>query len=249
VPYVELAGDNWSGVGFRDLSSFSPAHLPALAMWMRADRGISLNAGNVSAWNDQSSNARHATQGTAGAQPPWRSGSHASAINGRPVVDFDGTADYLAWGNVFTTLTGGGEIFVVARGNNDPPSVGAGALWFLGSDTLTSSVPFTDGVIYDAFGSTARKTTVNPTPSLAQPFIYNVTSVAGQWTSRLNGTQIHTTGTNTVGWTTAPTLGRGGNITLFFAGVVAEIIMTAGAMSTASRDSVLRYLRARYGIA
>jgi len=71
---------------------FLPTRLPGLVLWLRADLGITLNGGNVSAWADQSGNGNHATQGTAANQPLYVS----SGINGRPTVRFDGVNDVLS---------------------------------------------------------------------------------------------------------------------------------------------------------
>lgn len=70
--------------------SFSPLDLSP-ALWLRADLGVTLNAGNVSAWADQSGNGRHFTQGTAGAQPAW---SATGGPTGGPTVAID-TTHYL----------------------------------------------------------------------------------------------------------------------------------------------------------
>lgn len=47
----------------------SPVPGLPLALWLRADQGITLNGANVSQWNDQSGNGRHFSQGTSVAQP------------------------------------------------------------------------------------------------------------------------------------------------------------------------------------
>jgi len=62
--------------------------LGSLAWWVRADLGITIGTG-VSAWADQSGNAVNFTQGTGASQPTLV----ASAINGKPAVQFDGVDD------------------------------------------------------------------------------------------------------------------------------------------------------------
>src|SRR3954468_7142344 len=57
-----------------------------LRMWLKADAGVSLTAGRVSAWLDQSGNGVIASQTNSGNQPALIS----NAVNGRPVVRFDG---------------------------------------------------------------------------------------------------------------------------------------------------------------
>ncbi len=63
-----------------------------LLRWVEADLGITLNAGNVSDWADQSTNGRHLTQGTAANQPLYVA---SGGLNNEPYVDFDNANDFL----------------------------------------------------------------------------------------------------------------------------------------------------------
>lgn len=65
-----------------------PLTIPNLELWLRADLGVTLTAGKVSNWADQSghSPARDAVQATAGNQPVVT----ASSLNGKPGLTFDG---------------------------------------------------------------------------------------------------------------------------------------------------------------
>ena len=63
-----------------------------LLLWSRADLGVTLTSGVVSAWADQSTSANHWTQGTTANRPAVS----ASAINGKPAISFDGSNDFLA---------------------------------------------------------------------------------------------------------------------------------------------------------
>lgn len=65
------------------MGGFSPRSIQGLALWLEADRGITLDgSNNVSAWADQSGNVRHASQAT----PAYRPAYVTSAINGRPII-------------------------------------------------------------------------------------------------------------------------------------------------------------------
>ncbi len=63
-----------------------------LLRWVEADLGITLNAGNVSDWADQSTNGRHLTQGTAANQPLYVA---SGGLNNEPYVDCDNVNDFL----------------------------------------------------------------------------------------------------------------------------------------------------------
>lgn len=229
---------------------WSPLSLgSSLALWLRADLGVTLNGATVSAWADQSGNGRHATQTTAADQPAFRAAGDARGIGGNASVDFDGASDSLGFADVFSALATGAEIFFVGRLDLDPPTITTKTgLWTFGSSAESTHLPFTDGVVYDNFGSTARKAAGNPTPSLASPFLYGVKSVANEWTARVNGAQLYTTATSTVGWSATPNLGR--YLTnAYLDGVTSEVIMLTAAGATAgNRASVHAYIRSRYGI-
>lgn len=73
--------------------AFSPLDLPGLALWLDASdlSTITHDAGAVSQWDDKSPNGWHVAQGTGAAQPL----TGAATRNGRNVLVFDGTNDFL----------------------------------------------------------------------------------------------------------------------------------------------------------
>jgi hypothetical protein len=63
-----------------------------LRIWLDAGTGVTTNSSaQISQWSDQSGNTNHATQSTSSQQPLLI----MAALNGRPVVRFDGTNDLL----------------------------------------------------------------------------------------------------------------------------------------------------------
>lgn len=214
------------------------------AWWLRGD-SVVLNTTTVSQWTDISGNGRHWTQGSAPLQPTWV----ASAIGGQPGLSFAAAAQQeLVGPNLNALGLTGAETFIVFQANADPPATGVKCgFWRTESAASVAVVPFTDGIIYDGFGSTVRKTTVDPTPSLASPRIYSVISTATEWTSSLDGTQIFTTATNTVGWNTATRIGS--SVSNWFDGLMCEWLVYPAKLSTADRAKTIAYLKARYGIA
>lgn len=72
--------------------TFSPLDITGLTAWWRADLGITLNGGTVSAWADQSGNGNHLIQGTGSAQPTYNASGGA---NNQAFLAFDG-GDILA---------------------------------------------------------------------------------------------------------------------------------------------------------
>ena len=213
------------------------------ALWLDAADAdtITLNSGNVSQWDDKSTNNRHAAQATSTAQPIYAS----SVLNGFNVVRFDGTSDWLSGSMV--TGESAYSMFAVVKVNADPAASQArSGCWDFSSAEFVSHYPFTNGIIYDNFASSVRHTTVNPAPSLASWRIYNADSAAGNWTSRLDGTQLFTTATNTVGMPSSYAIGRGED--RWLDGDIAEFIVVPSVLSLSDRQKVEGYLAWKWGL-
>lgn len=237
-----------SGEGpFGGIAAAGPV-LTALQAWYKADSIVGLSDGAaVATWLDSSGNLRDASQGTPANRPIYKT----AIVNGLPIVRFAAaSAQWLDLPNFLTGFTAG-EIFIVVKAVADPPATGfTGGLWNLSADpTLNTHYPFSDGVIYDGFGATVRQSTVNPTPALTSWRVYNVTSQAGSWVSRLDGTQIFSTGTNVVGFPTNPRLGTSHDLTVNFDGDVAELLLFDVAIGATDRAQVQNYLNVKYALA
>lgn len=87
-----------------------------LLLWMRADKGITQQSGNISRWDDQSPAKMHATQDLSGQQPLFL----GDGFNGQPAVLFDGDDDSLQLGSGFSDFSQGLSMFgVFERGDAD----------------------------------------------------------------------------------------------------------------------------------
>lgn len=216
-----------------------------LKLWLKAD-SLALNDGDaVGTWADQSGNGNDATQGTAANKPTFKTG----LLNGWPIVRFDGTNDSLNLPN-FCSAFAEGEIFVVVKLAQVPTAVGKDGLYSFGTDALGDVYSFSgDNAIYDGFGSTARKSTGVPGPSLTAWRVYSVATRKGDWTSRLDGAQHFNTATNVVGFRTAPALGvalqTGAN---FLNGDMAEVLMFDHVLTPEERGGVLGALSDKYAL-
>lgn len=138
------------------------------------------------------------------------------------------------------------EIFVQLVNEYDTPTAANNTgIWTLGpaATNLVSHYPFSDGVIYEAFGTTVRKTVGNPSTLLTDRNVYNVASAPGEHTTRLNGTTLFTTATNAVAWASLPVFGRSydGTTYRYFRGSMGEIVLFAGALSSGDRALMLGY--------
>jgi hypothetical protein len=83
-------GNDWAPHGaHEELAGFAPTDIDGAVLWLRADRGITLDTG-VSAWANQVENARHLVQAATVSQPA------IGDIAGKAAIAFDGVNDNLA---------------------------------------------------------------------------------------------------------------------------------------------------------
>jgi hypothetical protein len=110
------------------MGGFSPLSLSP-ALWLRADQGLyqertgasattaaSADADPVGTWLDQSGNGRHATAAADSKRPTLK----LAIVNGKPVVRFDGSDDFLDFGELTTVRS---ACFVVKHADGSQDSV------------------------------------------------------------------------------------------------------------------------------
>ena len=205
----------------------------------------------VASFTDQSGLANHWTQSTSGAKPLYKT----NVINGLPALEFDGSDDCLTLGSNILSGATSGEVWILLAIDTDPPGASAqSGLWNMDGETInTCHYPFTDGTLYEAWGSTARKSTgVNPTPSLTGWRLYNVGSAASDYRIRLDGTEIYNTATNTFSGFTDGTiyLGRSAGLfgDIFLDGKIAAIVITDAVVNTTDRGTINDHFESVYGL-
>ncbi|MDP9116689.1 MAG: hypothetical protein M3O28_05415, partial [Actinomycetota bacterium] len=226
------------------VAAFDPSQLGGILQgWIKADSEASTDGSNVLP-TERSGSGLTITQATTALQPIFKT----NILNGLPAYRWDGATNVVNL-STLAALTAG-EVFVIIKAVADPHSTGTkSGLWHLGSEPTNGSLyPFTDGVIYDDFGTTVRKTVGNPTPSLAAWRGYNVISTSSEYTANLDGAQIFTTATNTPGFPAAPTLGKSLGA-FFFEGDIAELVLCNAKLSTTQRTSLKAYFNSKYGLA
>lgn len=185
---------------------------------------------------DRTGNARHVAQITAGVQP-------LAVLNGSvKAMRFDrGRHDFMSFANnTFDSLTTGAELFAVIRCADSSAS----AFGKFGSSAQEDYYIFSTDV-YSSFGSTTRHNAAYGAITLTDFNLVEVRSVAGEFTMRINGTQIHTTATNTVGWSSTPMLGKG----LVGTGASCDIadLIVAPPLNSTDRGTLRSYLSTTHG--
>lgn len=144
-----------------------------------------------------------------------------------------------------------GEIIIVLRCNADPSIAAHDGLWRIGSAASLSLYPWSsNGNIYDTFGTTVRKDNIVASPSLALWRVYRVVSKANDWRSYLDGALLHSTATNTVGFSSLPMIGRStdGSNNSFFNGRLESIYLYSTELTVDERSALRTQINNRTGL-
>lgn len=218
---------SWTGL-WQDTSGTTPA---------------TANGDPVRRWDDQSGNGNNATVGGVSQRPHLDTGT---TLNGHQTILFAAvSSELLSIPNVLGGLTAG-ELFLSIKVQNDPPGSGGatGIYHFDGSGTANSThYPWTDGHIYDKFGTTTRYDLGNPTPALTSWRIYNPHSGTNDWAAYLDNSLLFSSATNTVSFSTGPTIGvSSGSLTVYLDGWLSELIFYPSVLSSSDRTTTYNYM-------
>ncbi len=216
-----------------------------VSLWLDADDAstVLLNGTSVTNWLDKSGNGRHATQGTAANQPT----DTASGLNGKHVVRFDGTTDYLNVNLDFlasvshsafvvTKPTTYNNIYGAANGSAGASSLHVG---FASSTTYRMNYWGNDlsGTVSANFHAGAGNVLNYVWTTGAAKAIFANGSAEGT-----SGALAGTIGTMAGGGRLSNIVGQG-----YFGGDIAEVIMVTGTVSVATRQTFEGYLAHKWG--
>lgn len=231
--------------------SFDPTSVDGCALWLDAsDAGsFTYHSGSlISQWDDLSGEGHDATQSNSGLSPE-RTGTQ----NGLTTVVFGGEDNpgYLNFADVFSSLTAATFFITYALVEDPPTDVNDTGMFWFGTATTRSHHPYTDGIVYDGFGSTTRKDTGNPSTDMTAWNTYRVLTKSGEWTSWFDGTQFYTTATNTVGFKTACELGHAffpATTNYYLNGEVGEVLLYDNDISDDDAADIEDYLATKWGL-
>ncbi|WP_165920183.1 LamG-like jellyroll fold domain-containing protein [Chthoniobacter flavus] len=222
-----------------------------LMIWLKAGAGVTQGTGStVQHWSDVSGNGNDAVQTIGAAYPTAVTG----ALNGQPVVRFDGTSSYLKIPTSLTDFTAGVTAFVVAK----PTSAANYARFFdfgvgqASSNILLCRNGTSNDLLFDTF------TGGGASVQLAGPGV--LTTGVFQLLAASQGTTsaaVYKNGVK-VGSAAAPALQAIARATNYigksnwgatdplYAGDMAEILIYNRALSDAERQQVEAYLNQKY---
>jgi len=250
VTVTATTGTLSSQVVFTEVTGTIPVPSVGLVLWLEANVGISGTTGTpIANWPDESGSGNNATQSTGSNQPTLVN----NAVNGLPVVQFNGSSDSLSLPSFLTSETSG-EIFAVLKSATGS-GVNAG-LWQFGnyggnSSTISSTLyPNSAGHLMGDFGIAGASSPPPfdqgvPFQDITQFHIYEANAQSNLWESWINGLPLFESQSNSVGFTTLPTIGADHN-SHYFDGDLAEVIVYGRTLSASERQSVIGYLAQKY---
>jgi hypothetical protein len=229
---------------------WTPASLTGADLMLEASAGITLNGSNVSAWADQSGSGNHYAEATL--QPTY---SATDGPGGRATIRFPDLGSGLATAARLvgpTYASTAADMFIVARKLVSPGTVndGNGGIHeFQGAAATGTVAPYTDGLHYLSFATTARKDGIASPGSAASWFLQEIISAAGEYTARWNRSQYYTTGTNTVGWPASATrLGCTVAGASWWEGDISAVYKFSRKLTTPERAQVEAYILTKWGV-
>ncbi len=222
-----------------------------LKLWLRADAGVVTNpSGRVGQWLDQSPSLNHASQATLNSQPLFV----ANALNGKPVLRFDGVQDGLTGDH----LQGTGNVgiptaftsFLVYSHRTNVSEQVPVLIGTPGSYDETREYYIPDGqMAFSAWGNDYHSGFSIPTNQYRiWEFRMNTNKSELEFFDRTaSGSFTNATGTGGIGTPSAGYyIGGLGSETRNLKGDIAELIVYAGRLSETDRLAVEDYLFQKY---
>jgi len=189
-------------------------------------------------WQDLSGNGRHLTvNGT----PTFET----NELNGLPVVRLGADSnDYFA-GVDMSALTSG-TIFIVQKVTDVSTNAGHKLGSYSGNDSYYPYTPDTPDGIYDAFGSSDRKTCGQSEVTITTWHVTHVQSATNNWNMWQNGMLVHNDTSHTVGFSSTPYFGFNG--AAYMKADIAAIYIFSNNMSALNAAKQYRYIAQKWGV-
>jgi len=146
----------------------------------------------------------------------------------------------LAITGVATATTTAAEIWVVLNAGASTNQ----SHWQFGGSGSGSNYPFSDGKIYEDFGSVTRNSWT-PTMSINAWRIYRVANNGTTFQAWLDGVSQFTAAGQAFGWKSAPTLGSAVS-GINWTGKMAEVLVRSQVSTTLEAGDITNYLRAEH---
>ncbi len=254
-----ICGTNENGVSGPPVLPGPGGVTPNLTLWLKGNDGTNTitDGDGLMVWSDQSRNGNFVQQLTAANQPIFRDNS-TDNINYNPVVDFDGTDDVMndLSGLLLGSITNHLNVYVVSVSDVvqdsyifseacspsefslSAPASGGNYNWNAGNTTG-------DYQLTTAWGGTT-----------SQPYLWSnlYSTVLGQTVSgtrqvvQRNGLTIASDATASTVTGSASQFDLGSDLTSYFNGKIAEIVVYVGPIDGTQHSQIESYLAIKYGM-
>ncbi len=196
---------------------------------------------------DTSGNGNHATAPNTGARPTLGFNS------GKPYLNMNGTSSYLTF--AANPLAGATSAYCFSPRvlYADPPTGGGPVMGQWGTASSADLEPYSDETFYSDFGATTRGTFAAAGLGTSIRMIDYILQLIGAniWlTPFRNGVAIGGSAEVTVGWGSAPTIGKGlqSGSSFYFKGNIYPLIAISGTLSIDNLFGVRQWVTARCGL-
>lgn len=234
-PLADLNGI--ANVNFTVDDTFAPPDVPGCDIWLAADN-LSLNDGDpVDRWGDESGNGNDFVNSSSTSQPTFRT----NVLNGKPVVRFDGSNDFLDKETSYSNAPPYTIFTVYSAGSGSDPMA-----W--DEDTPNDRV-----LLYHPNNSTVEFHTngTHASMSKSRPFSHYINEVWVDGSDNIefldNGSLEDSRNETPRAYDGTPRLGDDPGDARELDGDIAEYIVYDNAISTADREEIRTYLADKYG--
>lgn len=243
---------------YRTLAKTTPPNaIAGLLAWWKSDAGITLVSGAVDSWADQSGNSHTASAAASTNRP-----AYSTVINGKTVLTFDGSSDYLTANALATHLNGNDTPFTVMF-SAKPTTTSPATNMILFAPGQSTSVNYFHIVGYRTTGYIiSQRRAVNsgdqvivdssPTSYTTTMAVVSMVFTGTAVSIYINGTVVVNNVAMNVG-SMASNFNRVGIGALvrsavenYFSGDLGEVIVYNSAISTTDRSAVEFYLKSRW---
>jgi hypothetical protein len=234
---VTYVGRRYPAVYGHGEDAFDPSSISGLQVWLDASQITGLADNDlVAIWEDNSGANHDATQGNSGLQPTYKT----AALNGLPVVRFDGTDNFLELGNLSASFPSAATLFVAATLND--------TIYVL-YDTdagLDAYYSFTGAGYWGTFTASRRDNYPAVVPT-AGSHIFSLVSSASTYQVSFDGVAEPAQAAGYLAGT-LHRIGCNGQDHAFLAGDIAEVLVYNTALSAGDKTAVEDYLIDKWGL-
>ena len=160
-----------------------------------------------------------------------------------------GSSQKLDWASNPSSGKTAGTVFVVHHALDNSSYANSSPISEWGTAATADHVPYSDGQIYEGWGSTARRDCGNPSVNLNNKHIYVVVTAASDYRTYIaGGTPFFSSGTNTVGWAATAKMMYSTRTPAQSDGDICEVIVYDSALSLTNLNAVANALAAKWNV-